>query len=129
MEDVTLIFAVVGTGGKHMRTVDADELLKSVRESAKRAEEWLADCKAYHSAMTARAEQAILTFNECALRIKNAPTVDAVPVVRCRDCEYWDTIPRSTVAPRHHQCKETRLMTTGIWYCPLGKRKDGDGDG
>ena len=65
-----------------MRTVDADELLKSVRESAKRAEEWLADCKAYHSAMTARAEQAILTFNECALRIKNAPTVDAEPVKR-----------------------------------------------
>ena len=55
--------------------------------------------------------------------------VDAVPVVRCRDCEYWDTIPRSTVAPLHHQCKETRLMTTGIWYCPLGKRKDGDGNG
>ena len=58
--------------------------------------------------------------------LSGLPTVDAVPVVRCRDCEYWDTIPRSTVAPLHHQCKETRLMTTGIWYCPLGKRKDGD---
>ena len=58
--------------------------------------------------------------------LEMVPTVDTVPVVRCRDCEYWDTIPRSTVAPLHHQCKETRLMTTGIWYCPLGKRKDGE---
>ena len=131
MEDVTLIFAVVGTGGKHMRTVDADELLKSVRESAKRAEEWLADCKAYHSAMTARAEQAILTFNECALRIKNSPTVDAVPVVHGR----WIDIDSEmyTWKIRCSKCGHERsMMSTGQtypMYCEdCGTRMDGKDD-
>ena len=26
----------------------------------------------------------------CMKHIDNAPTVDAVPVVRCRECEHWD---------------------------------------
>ena len=109
-----------------MRTVDADELLKSVRESAKRAEEWLADCKAYHSAMTGRAEQAILTFNECALRIKNAPTVDAVEVVRCRVCRWWGVFPGSTAAPTYHDCKARGISTDADDFCKRGERKDGD---
>lgn len=65
-------------------------------------------------------------LDTCIDAVEDAPTVDAVEVVRCRDCKYWDTIPGSTFAPMHHQCKETRLMTTGTWYCALGKRKDGD---
>ena len=23
-------------------------------------------------------------------RVKNAPTIDAVAVIRCKDCKYWD---------------------------------------
>ena len=58
--------------------------------------------------------------------LKTLPTVDAVEVVRCRDCKYWDTVPGSTFAPMHHQCKVIKLMSTGTWYCASGERKDGD---
>ena len=54
------------------------------------------------------------------------PTVDAVEVVRCRDCKYWDTVPGSTFAPMHHQCKVIKLMSTGTWYCASGERKGGE---
>lgn len=58
--------------------------------------------------------------------IVSLPTVDAVPVVRCRDCKYWDTVSGSTFAPMHHQCKITKLMSTGTWYCASGERKNDD---
>lgn len=109
-----------------MRTVDADELLKSVRESAKRAEEWLADCKAYHSAMTARAEQEILTFNECALRIKNAPTVDAVPVVRCKDCMHYGFTDNRIPEEQEWWCYFWADVKSPDAYCSDGERKGGD---
>lgn len=108
-----------------MRIIDADELLKSVRESAKRAEEWLADCKAYKSNMTARAEQAILTFNECALRIKNAPTVDAVEVVRCKDCRHWSgrkyNVHINGFLP---WCRFSALQREANDFCSYGERKE-----
>jgi len=63
-----------------MRLIDADALMESLKESTDRAMKWYEDCKTYNSAMIGRAEQTIMTFNECGLRIKNAPTVDAVPV-------------------------------------------------
>ena len=40
--------------------------------------------------------------------IDNAPTIDAVPVVRCKDCKWWD------------ECDE--LDENG--YCHHGERKD-----
>lgn len=72
------------------RLIDADALMESLKESADRAKKWYEDCKTYDSAMIDRAEQAIMTFNECGLRIQDAPTVDAVPVVRCKDCRFSD---------------------------------------
>ena len=48
--------------------------------------------------------------------IKNAPTVDAVPVVRCRDCKYFKT--RLCENEDNHD----------DWFCADGERKDGDGN-
>lgn len=59
--------------------------------------------------------------------LDDAPTVDAVPVVRCKGCKYWDAFPSSTLAPDHHECKRIRIHTTAEWYCAEGERKDGDG--
>lgn len=64
--------------------------------------------------------------------ILNAPTVDAVPVVRCKDCRYWDVSPASTAAPAYHECKARasrigRVHTTADEFCSRRERKDGDG--
>lgn len=56
------------------------------------------------------------------------PTVDAVPVVHCRDCKYWDTFPSSSLAPDHHECKRIRIHTTAEWFCAAGERKNGDNE-
>ena len=62
---------------------------------------------------------------------KNAPTVDAVPVVRCWDCRFWSKYPGSSAAPQYHECMARmthigNLYTTAGEYCSRGERKDGD---
>lgn len=52
----------------------------------------------------------------------HAPTVDAVSVVRCRDC----AVPHN----KYTGCPELNgLVTPPDFYCPFGERKDGDGNG
>ena len=51
--------------------------------------------------------------------IKNALTVDAVPVVRCKDC----AVPHN----KYTGCPMLNgLVTPPDFYCPFGERKDGD---
>lgn len=61
-----------------MRLIDADEIRKSIRESLDECVKWADEIE--ESEMYARVSQSIGTFVECSLRIKNAPTVDAVPI-------------------------------------------------
>ena len=59
-----------------MRLIDGDEIRKSIRESLDECVKWADEVE--ESEMYARVSQSIGTFVECSLRIKNAPTVDAV---------------------------------------------------
>lgn len=102
------------------KLIEADALLASLRESRDRANVWLSDCREYGSEMTGRAEQAVMTFNECILRVKGAPTVDAVEVVRCKDCIRFrpddDVWGWCTVSGKM-RCKD---------FCSYGVREDGE---
>ena len=54
--------------------------------------------------------------------IKNAPTVDAVPVVRCKDC----AVPHN----KYTGCPMLNgLVTPPDFYCPFGERKEGANNG
>lgn len=67
--------------------------------------------------------------------VENAPTVDAVPVVRCRDCKYWGDEAGVAVRAdgvRFARCKVHNLCVSGekIGWCPteddfcsLGERR------
>lgn len=67
--------------------------------------------------------------------IQRVPTIDAVPVVRCRDCKWWDKKDESPYG-YCHACKhghwsehwEISIYRTykGDWYCADGERKDND---
>lgn len=46
--------------------------------------------------------------------IKTMPTVDAVSVVRCKDCKYWN--------PWH--CSQFNDHTHEVDYCSYGERRD-----
>ena len=67
-----------------------------------------------------------------AKQIADAPTIDAVPVVRCKDCKYhyWEQEPchGKTV----HYCELPHMRGVEVFkefFCYYGKRKDGDGNG
>ena len=48
------------------------------------------------------------------------PVVDAVPVVRCRDCECW--YPEEDDDYGH--CRRYDFWTSENWYCADGKRRE-----
>ena len=89
-----------------MRLIDADRAMEIVRDQG------IAHPNAYH-----------LT-NYATLILREAPTVDAVEVVRCRECKHCDPEnyhcdhPMGTVAPLRRKPED---------FCSYGERK-GDAD-
>ena len=82
-----------------MRLIDADRAIEIVRSRG------IAHPNAYH-----------LT-NYATLILREAPTVDAVEVVRCKDCKYFKT----------RLCENEDNYDD--WFCADGERKDDDGNG
>ena len=103
-----------------MKLMDGDALMNTLCELRDNAIKWLADCRAQRSAMTPRAEQAVLTFNECISQVKKSSEVDAVPVIRCRNCihsegrtELW--------------CEVHEIRVDIDYFCADGERREDEG--
>ena len=56
--------------------------------------------------------------------IRDAPTIDAVPVVRCKYCKFgdWDSEPNDAMV-----CMRTKdgFWRSGNDFCSFGERKEG----
>lgn len=53
------------------------------------------------------------------------PTVDAVEVVRCRDCIWWDIQhPYGTLVPNVYYCERNRRFYSANHFCGYGGRKE-----
>ena len=60
--------------------------------------------------------------------IDKAPTIDAVPVVRCKDCKYGEVDDADL--PTQYLCNYHGAdWNDENHFCSYGKRKDGDGNG
>ena len=92
--------------GTKMRLIDADRAMEIVRNQG------IAHPNAYH-----------LT-NYATLILREAPTVDAVKVVRCKDCKYWqdnnDGYPHEECRWGHGETPEAND------FCSYGERKEGN---
>ena len=86
------------------RLIDADRALEIVRDQG------IAHPNAYH-----------LT-NYATLILREAPTVDAVEVVRCRECKYHED---TSVTEYEHCCLLSKTVRYND-FCSYGERKDGD---
>ena len=86
-----------------MRLIDADRAMEIVRDQG------IAHPNAYH-----------LT-NYAMLILREAPTVDAVPVVRCRECKYHED---THVTGFEHCCLYGLTMRYND-FCSYGKREGG----
>ena len=59
--------------------------------------------------------------------VEGALTVDAVPVVRCKDCKHWctDSTPCLQDADAHF-CAMVDFYSTADWFCAYGERREDD---
>lgn len=62
-----------------------------------------------------------------AKQIANAPTVDAVEVVRCQECKQGEIDDPDF--PDQYYCHAGCGWNKGDFYCAYGERKGGDGNG
>ena len=56
--------------------------------------------------------------------IDNAPAVNAVPVVRCKDCKYWNTSRKSRYFDGWCFCGTQSFNTPPHWFCADGERRE-----
>lgn len=54
--------------------------------------------------------------------VQDAPTVDAVQVVRCKDCDNWDTEWKPIWGTERY-CFTLDHITAGNFFCAYGERK------
>ena len=61
---------------------------------------------------------------DACLRIDALPSVDAVEVVRCKDCRWWER----DYQPRYHSderpCNRVGMGTPPDWFCADNERRD-----
>lgn len=99
--------------------IDKAALLKSFDETIKSAEIWRDDCRDLGTT-TEYADRAFIDFTESRLRVKNFPTIDAVEVVRCKDCKH-NSLKRMS---GNTYCDLGIGMSQLYDFCSLGERKD-----
>lgn len=64
-----------------------------------------------------------VSINNFINSLKSAPTVDAVKVVRCRDCKYWMNYTETDV-PCCKQYNGLQGVVLGDDFCSYGERKE-----
>ena len=107
-----------------MRLIDADKM--AVNESV-----------AYMSAQMKIDNPVTLGINSVVHRkiqqlIADTPTIDAVPVVRCKDCKYCDISLVLPTGREMYTCMEGshdhKMLLNPTDYCSYGVRKGEDND-
>ena len=70
-----------------------------------------------------------VTVDRLIQHFKALPTVDAVPVVRCKDCKYWKTGEGVNRSKKVMYCTYPighRYARRDEDFCSRGERKDGE---
>ena len=74
----------------------------------------------------------MVPYNSCKCSLDNAPTVDAVPVVRCRDCvhrqgdEYPMCMLHTEPYPNARGYKGEAVCVGMDGFCSYGKRREAE---
>lgn len=67
---------------------------------------------------------AYFAFESIIAALKQEPTVDAVEVVRCKDCKYWEN--GKDHEPYCNHCVSMMSDSEPDDFCSYGERKDND---
>ena len=104
-----------------MRLIDADEMAMNESE-------------AYMNAQVGEKVNSItrsintIVHQKIQALIADTPTIDAVPVVRCKDCNQWKRNIGFVDSPNGH-CFYHDIEMNGCDFCSYGERKDGADNG
>lgn len=105
-----------------MRLIDADPLCRQLREEMNEREKHLFGNDYNHDYMCGEQDECDRIYDA----IDEAPTIDAVPLVRCKDCvcaekfPYEDNVFKCT----HPQWCNSNYGVYGEDYCSYGERRD-----
>lgn len=92
-----------------MRLINADKLLEDLKEDEEA------------SKMPLMWHNGIMYAEE---HINTAPTVDAVPVIRCKECKYWNDYYRECQSPNWNTGTDDYFVTPAGFYCGWAERKE-----
>ena len=109
-----------------MRLIDADEYARDMKVRQDAALKWCDDAKTRCDyADYALAETAFSIFCEAKLTLDKQPTIDAVPVVRCKDCKHF--VISEGVCSLLSNNYEPPVYCGDEDFCSLGRRKERKG--
>lgn len=94
-----------------MRLIDADALVSVLRDRSPK--------ESTHTNLIVA-----LAVGACIHEIDNANTIDAVPVVLCKDCENWNY--QECVADGNCWCDKLEKFTWKNFFCADGERRGKD---
>lgn len=95
-----------------MRLIDADALIEKFNESVD-----MAECL-----IDKRTAERFATFCALADAVEQMPTVDAVPVIRCKDCRFGHVYKTGEMYCVH---PDGIMRITPDVFCSYAERKDG----
>ena len=99
------------------RLIDANALWLVFSEEAKKIEIGVKDHR--------KLAVSKLLIHWCMEKVAKAPTVDAVPVIRCKDCKYWKDVVLKTT--EHEKfCDIGFYKTKESGFCSFGERRSDD---
>ena len=98
-----------------MRLIDVDALEKAIDEWMPKTQE------EFEKSSISPIENLTVSL---LMTIEEQPTVDAVPVIRCRACRFWNEYPDQTALPYLHKCRMWNTKTSSIDYCARAERKE-----
>jgi hypothetical protein len=93
----------------------------------------LIDADALRASAIKATGNSVLTFDNCfpywqfSKCINEAPTIDAVPVVRCKECGHYDTTGYPALNPGTGWCDKMGKGVHDDFYCSYGERKESEG--
>lgn len=99
-----------------MRLIDADALMDKVDESQHENPHTLARDRAMHTH----------EHNHFLVMISQAPTIDAVPVVRCEDCKHFAHCEEVEGVSWTGFCNYGEFHTDEEDFCSRGERRSDD---
>lgn len=96
-----------------MMVIDVDKLKMSLNE--KRDEAITRNANSFGEIAYFSSLATLIAVTDCISSVNEQPTVDAVEVVRCKDCKYFES------------CSWSEHEDDG--FCKWGERRESDGDG